>query len=303
MDKTRLALALLLLPAFSVNTFTQQPKPIPTCSQAAFAAYKPFPKLEYECDESLAEYDDKVLKLPQRLAAIRGVMKQLEGFTNEAWWRASVDELNACNLHQGAGRLNDEEKQRWRSGDYNFDLEGNREMRLVLIDDPCFQTGYQGSNGFLLYHKDGNVFVSQLLNGYYSRVDNSVAIDFARLNGEQIIEVSTANSMPPSMVYYYFFVDPKTNRALPKKLFKDGKKLTNEIYSDMLMGEPKDFGLPRDAGELNIIRKGRLASSFSAYEMNEHGVDAYGKRLNRVVYRWNGRFYVRRQRKVAFVAK
>src|SRR6185295_17195104 len=104
----------------------------------------------------------------------------------------------------------------------------------------------------------------------------------------------TANSMPPSMVYYYFAIDPKTNKALPRKMFMQGAKLTNEIYSNMLMGEPKDFGLPKDAGELNIIRKGRLAPSFSAYEQD-------GKRMNRVVYRWNGRFYVAGQRKYVFV--
>lgn len=272
----------------------QRQMPAPVCTQTAFAALKTFPKLEYQCDESLTEYDDKVLKLPQRLAAIRGVMKQLEGFTNEAWWRAGVDTLNACKLHQSEGALTAEEKERWKSGDYSLDLVGNQGMRLVLLDDPCYQTGYQGSNAFLLYRKDGKVFVSQLLNGYYSRVDNSVGIDFAKLNGQQIIEVSTANSMPPSLVFYYFVIDPKNNKALPKNIFKDGKKLTNQIYSDMLMAEPRDLGLPKEAAELNIIRKGRLAPTFSAYEVNDHGKihGTQNRNLNRTIYRWNGRYYV-----------
>jgi hypothetical protein len=296
MNQSRFAFACALLPLLATSTFTQKEKPIPACTQVAFAAYKPFPKLEYECDASLTDYDNKVLKLPQRLAAIRGVMKQLKGFTNEAWWRANVDTLNACNLHQGEGALTAEEKERWKSGDYSFDLAGNQEMRLVLLDDPCYQTGYQGSNAFLLYHKDGRVFVSQLLNGYYSRVDNSVGIDFAKLNGQQIIEVSTANSMPPSLVFYYFVIDPKTNKALPKNIFKNGKKLTNEIYSDMLMAEPRDFGLPKEASELNIIRNGRLAPAFSAYEVDDQGKihSTEGRNLNRTTYRWNGRFYVAR---------
>ena len=296
MNQTRLAFAFALLPLLATNIFTQKEKPIPVCSQAAFTAFKPFPKLEYECDESLTDYDDKVLKLPQRLAAIRGVMKQLEGFTNETWWGASLDQLNACNIHKTAGPLTDDEKQRWKSGDYDLDLIGNHEMRLALLHDPCYQTGYQGSNAFLLYHKGGKVFVSQLLNGYYSRVDNSAGIDFAKLNGQQIIEVSTANSMPPSLVFYYFAIDPKTNKAVPKKIFRDGKKLTNEIYSDMLMDEPKGLGLPKDATELNIIRPGRLAPSFSAYEVSDHGRirGNQNRNLNRIIYPWNGRFYVAR---------
>ena len=294
MNQTRFVFAFALLPLLASGIFAQKEKPVPMCSQSTFAAYKTFPKLEYECDESLSDYDDKVLKLPQRLAAIRGAMKQLEGFTNDAWWRASVDELNVCNVHQSAGALTDDEKQKWKYGDYDFDLVGNHEMRMALLDDPCYQTGYQGSNAFLLYHKDGKVFVSQLLNGYYSRVDNSAGIDFARLNGQQIIEVSTANSMPPSLVYYYFAIDPKTNKALPKKIFKDGKKLTNEIYSDMLMDDPKNLRLPKDATELNIIRQGRLAPSFSSYDVDDHGKihGLENRNLNRTIYRWNGRFYV-----------
>jgi hypothetical protein len=296
MNQTRLACALALLPLLATSTFTQREKPTTACTQAAFAAYKPLPKLEYTCDASLTESDDKVLKLPQRLTAIRGVMKQLEGFTNEAWWRADVDVLNACNLHQSEGALTTEEKERWKSGDYSFDLAGDQEMRLVLFDDLCYQTGYQGSNAFLLYHKDGKVFVSQVLNGYYSRVDNSVSIEFAKLNGQQIIEVSTGNSMPPSLVFYYFVIDPKTNKAVPKKIFRHGKKLSNEIYSDLLMAEPRDFGLPKEASELNIIRNGRLAPSFSAYEVNDHGKihSTENRNLNRTIYRWNGRFYMAR---------
>src|SRR5690348_9274068 len=108
MNKTRLAFALALLPLLATSIFTQKEKSVPACSQSAFAAYKRFPKLEYECDENQTDSDDKVLKLPQRLAAIRGVMKQLEGFTDEAWWRAGIDQLNACNVHQSAGAFTDE---------------------------------------------------------------------------------------------------------------------------------------------------------------------------------------------------
>ncbi|HYW70261.1 MAG TPA: hypothetical protein VE961_04460 [Pyrinomonadaceae bacterium] len=274
----------------------QGKKLVPNCMQDPFDALKPFPKIEYDCPEGVNDFDEKILKLPDRLASIRRAMKQLETFTNPKWWEASVDELNACSVHKSVGVLTEDEKQSWLRGDQFFDLIGNQQMRLVSITDPCYQTGFAGSNAFLLYHKDGKVFVSQLLNGYYSRVDNSVGLTFAKLNGEQIIEISTANSMPPSLYYYYFAIDPKTNHAVPKKMFKEGKKLSNEIYSDMLMDDPQNLHLPKDASELNIIRRGRLAPSFSAYEVNDQGriKGDQGRNFDRIIYRWNGRFYVAR---------
>ena len=292
----RIVIALALLVCLCELAAAQGKKLVPNCMQDPFDALKPFPKIEYDCPEGVNDFDDKILKLPQRRASIRSAIKQLETFTNPKWWAASVDELNACSLHKSVGALTDEEKEAWLRGDNFFDLIGNQQMRLVLITDPCYQIGFAGSNGFLLYHKDGKVFVSQLLNGYYSRVDNSVGIDFAKLNGEQIIEISTANSMPPSLYYYYFAIDPKTNKAVPKKIFKEGKRLTHEIYSDMLMDYPKSFGLPKDASELNIIRKGRLAPSFSAYETNDQGRihGNQNQNFDRIIYRWNGRFYVAR---------
>jgi hypothetical protein len=284
---------LFLMALLTAPARTQNQKPIPACSQATLAAVRELPKMEYDCPEN-QEWDDKILKLPQRLAALGEVVKQLEGFRNPAWWRASVDELNACSVHKEVGALTGEEKDQWRNGGYSFDLIGNHEMRLVMITDPCYQTGYSGSNLYLLYHKEGKVIVSQLLNGYYSRVDNSFGIFFAKLNGEQLIELATSNSMPPTLVSYYYAIDPVTNRAVPKKIFKDGNKLTNKIYSEMLMAEPKDIGLPNSASELNIIRNGRLAPSFSAYEQDEHGrIKANDQRFRRLVYRWNGKFYAR----------
>jgi hypothetical protein len=283
---------LSLVAVMSGGASAQKEKPVPACTQTTFAAFKALPKLEYECPEGLTESDDKILKLPQRRTAIAGLVKQLTQFSNADWWQASVDELSACGIHGAAGELTDDEKQRWKDGDFSLTLFGNHEVRLALLDDPCYQTGFAGANAFLLYRKDEKVFVSQVLNGYYSRVDNSVEIDFAKSNGQQVIEISTANSMPPSMVYYYFTIDPVTNKAIPKKIFKEGNKLTNQIYSDMLLAEPKDVGLPANASELNVIVNGRLAPSFSAYDENEHGrIEASGRKFHRILYRWNGRFY------------
>jgi hypothetical protein len=294
MNNPLLKVCLLLL-VVSASSFAQKTNPITACKQSTFAAFKPLPKMEYDCPEGLIDSDDKILKLPERLAAIRGLVKELEGFTNAAWWQAEIDDLNACKVHGSAGELTDDEKQDWKRGDYSFDLFGNHEFRLALIADPCYQTGYSGSNAFLLYRKGGKVFVSQVLNGYYSRVDNSVGIDFANLNGQQLVEVATANSMPPSLVSYFFVIDPKTNKAIPKQIFKDGSKMTNEIYSAMLMNEPADVGLPKNAEALKVFSANRLAQTFSTYEESERGkIDDNGRKLRRIVYRWNGRFYARR---------
>jgi hypothetical protein len=295
----RLYLIGIFILVVSINSFSQKKKTVQVCKQAVFAALKTLPKLEYDCPEGANDYDEKILKMPERLKAIRAIERELAGFTDAAWWQAEVDDLNACEIHGKAGPLTDEEKEKLRQGDYQLQLSGNRELRLVVMTDSCYQTGFNGSTSFLLLRKAGKVFVSQLLNGYYSRVDNSLGFHSAHLNGQLIIELSTANSMPPSLVYYYFAVDPRTHKAAPKNIFKEGKKLTNQIYSDMLMDEPKDLGLPSNASELNIIRKGRMAPSFSAYEMSAEDsgpgvIDANGRKLRRIVYRWNGKFYVAR---------
>lgn len=290
MKTTRYLLVIIcLFFAFANHAIAQRNRPT-VCSQAAFAAYKPLPELEYECPEPI-DSDEALMKLPARLAGIRLVEKVLGTFDSAAWWNADAAELNICEIHGRAGGLTNEEKQKLNDGDYDLKVFGNHQMRLIMLRDPCYATEYSGANGFLLYRRAGKVVVSQVLNGYASRVANSVGIDFATMNGEQLIEISTANSFPPSVMAYYFAINPKTNHAVAKKLFKDDNKLTNEIYSDMLMGDPKDFGLPKDATELNIIRNGRLAPTFSAYEQNEHG--KIDDRLTRVIYRWNGKFYVR----------
>jgi hypothetical protein len=57
---------------------------------------------------------------------------------------------------------------------------------------------------------------------------------------------------------------------------------------------PGDLGLPKNASELKIFSNNRLAPIFSAYEEDDSGkIDSNGRQLRRIVYRWNGRFYVR----------
>ena len=282
-------LLLVLCPLISLG---QRQTLISVCRRATFAALKPLPKLDYDCPEGLGESDDKILKLPARVAELKSAAKELESFTDASWWQADVDELSACDLHGKAGALSAEEKQKFEDGDYQFQLEGNHQIRLVLLADPCYQTGYNGANTFLLYRKAGKVFVTQVLDGYYSRLDNSIGISFANLNGQPVIEISTANTMTPHVTDYFYMIDPRTNKAVPKKIFKVGQKLTNEMTSAIIVGEPSELGLPRGAKDMTIVNHNRLLPSFSAYAEVYVDGDGAARKLRRTDYRWNGRFYV-----------
>ena len=287
LKKISVLLALLLLS--SVPCAAQKQR-LPVCSQTTFTAFRRLPELSYQCPQRFDESDEKILKVPERIAALNRLAQELESFTDAAWWQARVEDLNACEMHGEAGDLDAEEKASLTRGDYPINLFGNQSLRLILVTDPCYQTGYNGSVAFLLYREGGRVFVTRILDGNYSRVDNSVGFDLANFNGQQIIEVSTSNSMPPSLTNFYFVIDPKTHRAVPQKLFKDGRKLTNQISSAIILGEPSELGLPRNAQDMQVIRRNRLLPSFSTYAEVFAGE---GRRLKRTVYRWNGRFYSR----------
>jgi hypothetical protein len=278
------------------KAFTQTKKSIASCQPATFAAFKPLPKLEYECPTDLIESDDKILKLPERIAGINKVTQQLRSLANPAWWRTNIDDLNACEIHGSAGALTDEEKAHFRDGDYQFMLFGNQQIRVVLVRDPCYQAEYNGSNLFVLYRSGGQVLVTQVLNGFFSRADAFLDVDFARLNGAQLIEVSTASGgLHPYVARNYFAIDRDSHKAVPRKLIKAGKKLTNQITSVMLLSDLKDIGLSSSAGELKVIQRHRLAPSFSVYDEDERGrIDDNGRKLRRIIYRWNGRFYAPR---------
>jgi hypothetical protein len=247
------------------------------------------PKLSYQCPQQFDESDEQILKVPERVEELNKLAGELESFTDAPWWQAGVEDLNACEMHGQAGVLDAEERASLTSGDYPISLFGNHSLRLIMVTDPCFQTGYNGSVAFLLYRYGGRVFVTKVLDGYYSRVDNSVGFDFANFDGQQIVELSTSNSMPPSVTNHYFVIDPKTHRAVHERIFKVGRKLTNEISSAMILGEPAELGLPRNAEDMQLIRRHRLLPNFTTYQETFEG---NGRKLKRVVYRWNGRFYV-----------
>ncbi|HKN82481.1 MAG TPA: hypothetical protein VJW17_03550, partial [Pyrinomonadaceae bacterium] len=224
-----------------------------------------------------------------RIAALSELMAQLAEFNNLAWWQTDVDQLNACDFKGSAGAFTPEERQTFTRGDYPYWLFGDNQIRLVLVSDPCYQTQYNGSNGFLLYRRGGRIFVSQVLDGYFSRADNSVNLGFGRLDQQLLLEISTGSGgLYPTLTNYYFVLDPKTNKAVPKKLFAGEHGPTNEISSSMLFGDVSPARAP-----LNIIRRGgTLAPSFNVYVEGPDGkIEDNGRTYSRTVMHWNGKIY------------
>lgn len=283
---TRAAVTCGLLLITSMTAFSQRRQAPLVCKRPVLAALKPMPDLKYTCDAQANDWDEKSLKLPARVAAIKSLMSELASFSEAAWWAADPVDLGVCEFTKKPGTLNGSQRHDFTGGEYLFWLFGNDRIRLMLIPDPCYQTEYGGSNAFLLYRKDGRVFISQVLDGYFSRADNSVGLAFAKLNGEEVIEVSTGSGgLNPSLTNYYFAINPRTNQAVAKRIFKGDHGPTNEISSAMLMSAA-------GAEPLKIVRGSALAPSFVIYVDDERGkIDDSGRTLSRKLLRWNGKIY------------
>ena len=289
-----LALCVLIMSGSAIVR-AQKRDEVPSCKQGVFAQLQPLPKLNYVCRADAAnDYDESILKWPERMSAINSYMRRLASFTARGWWEASVEELNLCYFRGSAGEFTQDEREKFRTGDYQINLFGNDRMRLVLTADPCYQTGYGGSNAFLLYRQGARVYVTQVLDGHFSRADNSVHLDFARLDKEQLIEVSTTTGgLNPYINNYYFVIDKRSGKAAPKRLFKEGRRLTSTMTSAMILD---DSNIQGGSNEMEIIKANRLARTFVTYSAgNGPGAitDANGSKFQRRVYRWNGRYYSR----------
>jgi hypothetical protein len=124
------------------------------------------------------------------------------------------------------------------------------------------------------------------LDGYFSRADNSVGVRLAKLNAQEIVEISTGTGgLTPSLTNYYFVIDPETNQAVPKNLFKGDRGPTNQISSAMLLSEMR-------ATPLKVMQGQSLAKSFIIYVDDADGkIDDNGRTLSRKVVRWSGKVY------------
>ena len=280
---------LLLSVVASPIASQKRSQPALTCKKNVLAALKPKPEFSYECDEQLQPWDEKILKLPARQAAIKSVTNELEtSFADAAWWTADAVDLSVCDFTHEAGTLTAEQQSSFRNDEYLFWMFGNDPIRLVMIADPCYQTEFGGSNGFLLYHNAGRVVVSQVLDGYFSRADNSIMLSVAKLGTEDIVEIATGSGgLNPSLTNYYFAIDPRTRHAVPKNLFKGEHGPTNEISSSMLFGTT-----PGGPEPLKIVRGATLSLSFSVYIEDDKGkIDDNGRKFMRKILRWNGKSY------------
>jgi hypothetical protein len=289
-DPLRHATAAVLLVLITINiSFAQRrSKPVLVCKRPALAALKPIPELSYPCDEQLNYYDEKTLKLPARLDALKTLMSQLSSFSDPAWWATDIVDLGVCDYTEKPGPLTPDQRKSFLQGDYLFWLFGNDHIRLALIPDPCYQTEYGGSNAFVLYRNRNRVIATQVLDGYFSRADNSVNLAFAKLNTQEIIEVSTGSGgLTPSLTNYYFVIDPATKQAVPKNLFKGDHGPTNQISSAMLLSDSRPASEP-----LKVIQGQSLARSFIIFVDDANGkIDDNGRTLSRKVLRWNGNIY------------
>jgi hypothetical protein len=270
----------------SNNTLAQRSKPPLVCKRAVLAALKRVPEFSYPCDERLQDWDEKILKLPARVEAIKTLMTELSTYSEPAWWTADAVDLSVCDYAKRVGPLTSEQRHDFLTSEYLFWLFGKDPVRLVLVSDPCYQTQYGGSNAFLLYRNGDRVVVSQVLDGYFSRADNSVGLAVAKLGSEDIVEISTGSGgLNPYLTNHYFAIDPQSKRAVPKKLFAGEHGPTNEISSAMLM----ESGGPEP---LKIVRGHTLAPTFTIYVDEEHGrIQDGGRTLSRKLLRWNGKSY------------
>jgi len=284
---------LLILILLAVNPLQSKPQaPKRVCKKSALAAWKPIPKLRYRCGGAQNDYDEKILKLPARVRAVKALERQLETFNSAAWWQTSTDDLNVCDFQRKPGLLTEAEDERF-SSNYATPLFGDNSYRLAILPDPCFQTEYSGSNAFILYRKAGRVFVTEVLDGFFTRADNAINIDFAKLNNEVIIEISTGSGgLHPTLTNYYFTINTRTNRAIAKNIFIGDNGPTNEIHSALLMSDPENFELPADAVALKVIDSKSLAKSISIYAEDDAGkIDDNGRKLTRTVLKWDGKVY------------
>jgi len=289
-NKTFRLTTVFLLLLINIAPVLSQPL---VCKPKALAALKPFPKLKYKCRADELDYEQKILKYPERRAAINRYVKILENYTSANWWKADPEELNLCDFRKKSGIFSDEEKENYKN-EYFPNLSGNDRFRMISVADPCYQAGYNGADIFLLYRKNGKVYVSEMYDGYFSRSDYGPGIEFATLNNEPIIEMSMiGGGISPTEIYYYFTIDKRTNKTVPKNLFLDEKhKPTNRIDSQMLMQDSEYYGLPPNLQETQIIKNGRLVKSFDVFNLSAEtiGNDNHEK-FERLTLRWNGKFY------------
>jgi hypothetical protein len=255
------------------------------CTKEALAALKAIPKLEYECEGNY----DVDLKSPARREALKDYLQELESvFADAGWWATLVDELKVCAMTNEVRALNQSERDEYV---YKIELYGDQTTRLVVVVDPCIWYSSSTLNAYILQRAGDRVYATQVLDAYFTRRDYAVDMTLAEHNGERLVMVETHTSdgfMPPTMftTYAFYRIDPRSHRAVPKKLFQETGKLTHEFRSDNYLfgGDNEDEKLANRWHAPEIIRNGRLSPRFTVYTPIK-------RRLARDTYVWKGKYY------------
>jgi hypothetical protein len=262
----------------------QRKRPL-RCTKAALDALKPIPEFAYECED----HDEDSQKSPARRAALNDYRRELEETFNDAeWWATPVADLNACSITKAARTLN-----RSESGDFAFNiaLYGEGSTRLVAVVDPCIKYSYQTLNAYVLQRAGGRVYATQVVDAFFTRFDAALDMSVAQLNGERLLIIERtyygggAFSMTTTAAAYT--INPRTQRAAPKKIFRAKGKLTNEFEYDAPPFFDADQQMNEDKGWRSpfFVRDGRLARQFYVYSPTGRG------HFRHDAYVWNGRYY------------
>src|SRR4030095_6306851 len=217
--KHSVLLLLCVLLANGATVSGQQKKRTISCKSEVFNSLKSLPEVTYQCPADIQnESDDRILKLPERIEALRAVVNTLESFNDAHWWATPGSDLNACYIRGREGELTEDETSQFNGVELQTSLQGDHRIRLVVIPDPCYQTSFNGANAFLLYRSGTKVYVTQVLDGYYSRLDNSVFLHLFRAQPERF-EIETVNitAMQPDSTRLSFTIDKVTHKAVRKK--------------------------------------------------------------------------------------
>jgi len=221
-------------------------------------------------------------------------VSKLESAVGPRFWAASVDELNACATTKKASTLTAEEQ---RDIDSNPQVLGDGSTRLILLLDPCVKYSYITQNGFILQREGPRTYATQVLDAFYSRLDPGVELQLARHNREPVVVIQT-NSEPMMTTlfstFHVYSIDPKSHRAVPKKMFLDHGKLTNEFEFDQYLFD--DEQTQKEWHAPALVQSGKLSLRFTVYVMKkdqDQTLDARSK-FSRKTYVWNGRYYAPR---------
>lgn len=265
---------------------------VPNCSPSgAAAAAGILPKISYRCPQNVNDYEAAILSVPQRISALDAVLAALAKMNSPLWWTTSVNELNSCYPHGKAGTLTVKEKKELAESAWSVPLQGDDTVRLVYLRDPCYQKNFEGSVLFLLVREGKTITVSKLLDGYFSRLTNSVDFFRATLQGHVIIAVLARGEAGPytNRRIHLFEIDPSSHQPRPYKIFSDGGEAVNELYSEDLLGAD-DTG--EDPSPLQLISGQKFAHTFVTYEEGgEEELDASGRHLRRSDWTFDGQKY------------